>query len=600
MSGSDDTTEVVGETRDLGKVRGAETEPLDGPQQLAVDASASASSPTHYRIGDVLGKGGMGEVLLAHDERVGRNVALKRMTAEEPSELAVARFLREAKIQARLEHPSIVPVHDLGHDVAGRPYFTMKRLAGTTLNELLEREAVSMQRLLRVFVDVCNAIEFAHIRGVVHRDIKPANIMVGNFGEVYVLDWGIARILDRGGPDPVAEGETTGGDVQTQAGVLVGTKGYMSPEQARGETAGPASDVYSLGAVLFEILTGQGLHPSGLAGIKSTLATPTKSPAACAPYRALAPELDAACVAALAADENGRPSAAILGERVQRYLDGDRDLERRRTLAAEQVALARSAADSRDPTRRAEAMQTAGRALALDPESRDAAAIVSALMLEVPAVRPPGLEQAVAAVEDELIIKQRHATSLSIAAYFLFLPIVLWMGVVDWPTVIVLFSMVGVVVVTARIAVLRRDTRMGLALVTHSILIAMMSRIIGPFVLVPALAGVGVMALIANPGLTRRRWTVIAAMAATLVVPIVLEQLHVLAPTWSIEGGKLVFASGAVALDPVPATTFLLASNLAVIVFTGVFAWMLASSRRDAILRAESQAWHLSQLLPKA
>src|SRR5262249_8384685 len=152
---------------------------------------------------------------------------------------AAVRFLREARIQARLDHPAIVPVYEHGHDGKGRPYFTMKPLAGVTLETVLSSGERTLQQLLRAFVDVCNAIEFAHARGVVHRDLKPANIMLGHFGEVHVIDWGVA-LADEDAPEPPE--------------VIVGTPGYMSPEQLHGELVTSAADVYALGAMLFEIL----------------------------------------------------------------------------------------------------------------------------------------------------------------------------------------------------------------------------------------------------------------------------------------------------------------------------------------------------------
>src|SRR5688572_24537938 len=158
--------------------------------------SAPPVSPAGYALREVLGRGGMGEVVLATDEKFGRAVAIKRMRGR-ASPTAIVRFEREARIQARLEHPSIVPVHELGRDANGRPFFTMKRLAGVTLAQVLANETVvrirPRQQLLRAFADVCRAIDLAHTRGVIHRDLKPANIMLGDFGEVYVLDWGVAR-----------------------------------------------------------------------------------------------------------------------------------------------------------------------------------------------------------------------------------------------------------------------------------------------------------------------------------------------------------------------------------------------------------------------
>ena len=584
MAGDDDVTEQRDPTLTL-------TERVRAVAEVPAD-------PARYRVvGEPLGRGGMGEVVLAEDDRVGRLVALKRMRRDVHEGRAYERFLREAMIQARLEHPSIVPVHDLGVDETGRPYFTMKRISGTTLFVLLQHPATPLSKLLRVFVDVCNALQLAHARGVVHRDVKPANIMVGELGEVYLLDWGVARVLDAsdvGGDRPATE------PGHTLAGAILGTPGYMAPEQARGEPATPSADVYALGAVLFEILSRQPLHAQGDGRAKRTLRAPTASPAVRAPDRSVPPELDAVCMAALAADPGDRPTAAELGKRVQQYLDGDRDLERRRELARAQLAIARDAVESEDPARRVDALQAAARALALDPESPAAAAIVSALILTPPAEPPPGLRAALAATEAELVIRQRRAAAISVASYFLFLPLVLWMGVESWPAIAAFFGMVGVVVALAVRSVRRRDTRMALALVTHALLIGMLSRIIGPFVLLPALASVATMSLIASPALTDRRWWVIAAMAATIAVPVILEAAGVLGHTWSISGDRLAVGSSALALPAVPATVFLLASNLAVIVFAGLFAWSLASTRRDAIRRAESQAWHLAQLLPRA
>jgi serine/threonine-protein kinase len=161
----------------------------------------------------------------------------------------------------------------------------MKRVSGKTLHEALAEETMTRQQLLRIVIDACLAVELAHTRGVVHRDLKPANIMMGDFGEVYVLDWGAARVLG----DGRAVNDIATLDDGTQTGPLLGTPGYMAPEQVRGEPiAGPA-DVYALGAILFEVLAGRSLHPSGTAALASTLMTPTASPAARAPGRAIPP-----------------------------------------------------------------------------------------------------------------------------------------------------------------------------------------------------------------------------------------------------------------------------------------------------------------------
>jgi len=572
-----------------------QTRPMrDDTAQILVQATRDDSE---YELGAVLGRGGMGEVVLAHERRFGRDVALKRLHAEHTSDGAMQRFLREAMIQACLEHPAIVPVHDLGRDATGRPYFTMKRVVGTTLHDLVRDDASTTQRLLRAIVDVCMAIDLAHSRGVVHRDLKPSNVMLGDFGEVYVLDWGIARIL--GNSELASEHAGTTPMPHTHAGALIGTPGYMAPEQARGEPVGPAADIYSIGAMLFEALAREPLHPDGAGAIASTLSTSTASPAARRPDRAIAPELDEVCTAALAASPDARPSARALGDRIQQYLDGDRDLERRRTLAAEQLAIAKAALASGEPHRRGEAMHTAGRALALDPESREAAALVSKLLLEPPAEPPPGLLRQIEETELELIVRQRKFAAISILAYFLFLPLLIWMGVTSWPLILFMYGVVLAIAVGARIGARVRSKRIAWAIVGHVLVLILLARVLGPFVLVPGLIAVVTMSLVAFPTLTHRMWAVIAAMTASVASPLILEATDVLSRTWEIQNNRLVLQSAAVELDPLPATVFLVVTTVALIVIAGLFARTLAAARRDASRRIESQAWHLAQLLPQ-
>ena len=188
-----------------------------------------------------------------------------------------SRFEREAEITGGLEHPGIVPVYGLGHYDDGRPFYAMRFVKGDSLKEAIAKfhaaegpgrnpseRAVALQKLLRRFLDVCNAIEYAHSRGVLHRDLKPGNIMVGKYGETLVVDWGLAKVVGRT-ESTGQTGETTLrpdlaiGSAETVPGSVIGTPGYMSPEQAAGELAriGPASDVYSLGATLYVLLTGK-------------------------------------------------------------------------------------------------------------------------------------------------------------------------------------------------------------------------------------------------------------------------------------------------------------------------------------------------------
>ncbi|MCW5801498.1 MAG: serine/threonine protein kinase, partial [Deltaproteobacteria bacterium] len=269
------------------------------------EAVGGGGARVRYTLGAMLGKGGMGEVVSARDEQLGRSVAVKRLRAGlDEQDQIVARFVREARIQGRLDHPAIVPVHELWHDAEGRPCFAMKQLAGRTLADVIEKLAAGdaatvrefpVQRLLRAFAEVCLAIEFAHTRGVVHRDLKPANIVLGDFGEVYVLDWGIARVVDE--PVPAARPSFPDlqllGDEATSIGAMIGTPGYMPPEQIQGEADVDArADIYALGCVLFELLARSALHPRGREGIGSALAGDVDArPSVRAPGLDIAPEL---------------------------------------------------------------------------------------------------------------------------------------------------------------------------------------------------------------------------------------------------------------------------------------------------------------------
>ncbi|MEI6071985.1 MAG: protein kinase [Verrucomicrobiae bacterium] len=216
-----------------------------------------------YDIGDVVAQGGMGAILEAREEATGRTVAMKVML-ESGSPGDVMRFVAEAKVTAQLEHPNIVPVHELSVDENDQVFYTMKFVRGVTLRDVLEKLAESdkaalakypLATLLTVFQKVCDALAFAHSKGVIHRDLKPANLMLGDYGEVLVMDWGLAKT---GGEDLLAEKIATSplSPLVTMDGKVMGTPQYMSPEQARGESAGIDSrtDIYALGAILYQIL----------------------------------------------------------------------------------------------------------------------------------------------------------------------------------------------------------------------------------------------------------------------------------------------------------------------------------------------------------
>ena len=221
-------------------------------------------SSTKYTFVKELGRGGMGTVYLAEDRELNRLVAIKVLNTPDVTDDLRNRMVREAQIIARLEHPGIVPVHDVGTLPDGRIFYAMKFVRGSRLDEYAAQN-VSIRDRLRKFQAVCDAVAFAHAHDVIHRDLKPQNIMIGSFGEVLVLDWGVAKVLRDGDTETGRDGDgppvppSAHLPVDTSAGTVIGTRDYMSPEQARGEISqlDQRADVYSLGAVLHFLLKDQ-------------------------------------------------------------------------------------------------------------------------------------------------------------------------------------------------------------------------------------------------------------------------------------------------------------------------------------------------------
>jgi len=518
--------------------------------------SIVADDPTKvsgaYAIGELVGKGGGGEVYVAHDRRIGRDVALKRLPSPAPTADETARFLREARIQARLEHPAIVPVYELGKDEIGRPFFAMKRLAGKPLSELLG--VATRERMLRAFADVCRAIDYAHSRGIVHRDLKPANIVLGEFGEVYVIDWGVARVLaDEGTIEELADAE----------GVL-GTPQYMAPEQRANPRVDRPADVFSLGKILAEIL-----------GAEKPL------------------ELDALATAMMHVDPSKRPTARACADRIEQYLDGDRDLARRRSLAEELVAYARGALARRQRT---DAMRAASQALALDPRVDGAAEIVTTLMLEPPPQPPPALEAALREADRADI--SRHAKA-AIPGYLLiaaFMPLVVFTKVLVWP-VIVATPASALLMAVAAFRLARQPERafnwMIAYAIGNAVLMVMLGMLIGPFTVVPAVASFVTASVITYPTFLERPGVLVVTMVIGWLVPIGLAH-----SAWTISGEGLLLRGYAVSFGSTAAVAIMLAASLAAVVMAGIQSTVLGRAHRAAQHKLVAQAWQLKQLLP--
>ena len=319
--------------------------------RLRAGAGAPDLGGTRYRLVRRIGRGGMGAVYLAQDTTLARRVALKVLDRPDPDGHLAARLVREAHVLARLEHPGIVPVHDVGTLPDGRFFYTMKLVRGDRLDHHLRRGG-SLQERLRLFVRICDAVAFAHAHGVLHRDLKPENIMVGPFGEVLVMDWGVAKIIgaapaaiagnggagaepsdgpidsrrtdaeaaapgtaipsrDAGNASP-CDGRSTAPTgavaVRTAHGAVLGTPGYMAPEQARGdvESLDGRTDVFALGAILRFMASGA--RP----GEETAPGDRTPRPLAAIAARAMSPVPD------------GRyASAGDLAADVARYQDGE-------------------------------------------------------------------------------------------------------------------------------------------------------------------------------------------------------------------------------------------------------------------------------------
>lgn len=331
---------------------GPGTVPGAGEDQIAPERAAALldAIPRDGEAGPSLedrgavARGGMGEVRAVWDRTLRRTLAMKVLLAGRGSggSIGLARFLDEARISAQLDHPGIVPVHALGLDPGGRVYYTMPLIRGKHLGEVFDAVRASdaewtRERALSVLLRVCEAVAFAHSKGVLHRDLKPANVMVGPFGETYVMDWGLAKLIGEPGDERPDGGALTvdrgvptdAGDessLMTRAGSIVGTPAYLAPELASGGTADARSDLYSLGAMLYELLTGR--KPFGgevsrspleiLDALRAGPPPPIRSLDADVP-----PELEAVCERAMAREPGQRYTDVMaLAEDLRAFLEG--------------------------------------------------------------------------------------------------------------------------------------------------------------------------------------------------------------------------------------------------------------------------------------
>lgn len=563
-----------------------------------------------------LGRGGMGEVRLCQDKRIGREVALKVIRDERATEArARARFSKEARVQGQLEHPAVVPVYDVDATQEGRPYFTMRRVGGRTLADIIradDRDEYSRRRLLSAFSQVCLAVDYAHERGIVHRDLKPSNVMLGDFGEVYVLDWGLAKTV---GEDEDVETEEPvsfddlGGSAETVDGEVLGTPGYMAPEQLDGVhgNVGPRSDVYALGALLFELVTLEPLHPrkTPQQAVGSTIGGADARAHARYPDRQVPPELEAICVRATQYDSADRfSSARELHQAVERFLDGDRDAQLRRDLAQSYLeqamqALSRLESDGEPSDARRDVMNMISRALAFDPENAKARTALMDLLTRPPSAVPREVRDQ---LESGRRQSERKAARGGVSAYLAWLPfagITLVMGLRSWGLLGAMLMLIALGIVVSYLGSRARKTD-GWAtgsLIISTVTLITLSRLLGPLVLIPGLAGANALAFTQHAsGLRRIAYVAIAAMA--VVVPLLLEVTGVWPASYEFsEAGMRVVPH----LASLPMISTLLLLALASVT-TIVLPALLMREARDSVEESREQlamqAWQLRQLVP--
>jgi serine/threonine-protein kinase len=567
----------------------------------------------------LLGVGGVGEVTLYADRWIGREVALKTLR---PSGDGVnpntERFLREARVQGQLEHPSIVPVYECGIDPDGREYFTMKRVRGPTLADILKRRAESgeqadgmrqygRRRLLEAFTRVCLAVDFAHSRGVLHRDLKPSNVMLGDFGEVYVLDWGVAKVLGTSdGQGSTAAPSGMGEPGATEQGAWLGTPGYMAPEQIDGGPVDTRTDVYALGAMLFEIVTGRPLHDLGrpVDVVRSTLTGVDARPSCRFPDTDWPPEFDSVLSRATATDPALRyRSARALAEDMERFLDGDRDLMRRREMAARHVETARAALGEVDRDRisdqqRSLALRNAGRALALDPGNVSALELLGQLLLQEP--RPEPAEVRAAIEENAAALRVRAMRTLAVRslAWLVCVPLSLLIGYVNVPaSIAVSVSVITVALLIAAACRLRTvSVRTGLFfLVAITLLFALLSSLFGPFILVPPMITINTIFFVlhSQPG---QRKIILAMGVLAMVGPFLAELLHLVPPSCEFIDNRIILLPRTLAFPATETALMLLFAQ----VMLAVYPVVVAARVRDAWLAAERKlflySWQVGQL----
>ncbi|MCA9626219.1 MAG: protein kinase [Myxococcales bacterium] len=605
--------------------------PVTPELQASQQELLRAPFESRYAKPRLLGRGGMGEVYLLRDGRVGRDVAFKRIRRQHTGRGDLeSRFLREARVQGQLEHPSVVPVYDVGITPEGEAYFTMKRIQGLTLAKIISglrnddhaiRQHYNVRRVLGAISRACLALAYAHTRGVIHRDLKPANIMLGDYGEVYLLDWGVAKVTGANVDSLLAdamlldEAEADAGEIEvgdTGIGSLLGTPGYIAPEQARGMVSiDSRADIYSMGAILFEVLALEPLHrgrdPEEI--LQSTFLGTDLRPSVRARRESISVDLDEICQRACALNPAERfTSAREMSEAIERYLHGARDDEQRQQMSQRhtinaQLHLAHATLDDvRTEKLRVDAMRELGRALALDPDNQAAFDTLMRALTAAPGQLPPEAEAELASASRRDHARAAKVRAFAYLTWLLAVQAGLYLGVSNVNAWLALSAVLGVLTIynfwMASTRVSHRGHAIAMMVLAFSA-VSMVSGLFGPFVLVPTLAVATSAALIVSLRAERKlRWLITLLAVASVLGPTLLDYL-------GIHGISNVFGQTAAllpALGRLPQrASLLLVTALSLVIV--VFANVLVGRAVDALVMAErrgfARAWRLRQLLPK-
>ena len=509
-------------------------------------------------------------------------------------------------VQGRLEHPAIVPVHEVGRDAEACPYFVMKKLTGTPLTKSSRiPSGMPRQRVLRAFADVCLAVEFAHVRGVVHRDLKPDNIVLGDYGEVYVLDWGVAKILGEDDGDFADIGSGSGEHATRGRAPRSARRATWRPSRCAGaamSTGAPTStrsaaccsrSCRRAAASARSRRRWRARSPASMRDRRS--ARPTRYPArARRAVRCRRPR-------SIATSDCTRHASSASGS--QRYLDGDRDLAlaaSSRTITSTVHAPRSSRRD--EPDNRRTAMREAAGALALDPALAGAAELVGRLMLEPPRETPHEVAEAMAAADAKDARTIAKTGVWVVFGALMFLPLLWWIAPSDSIYLPALLTCLLLNWVVAAHSNRAKTPRPGFVVIANTITVIVLARMYSPIMVAPGIAASLAIAMVLTPrySILGSPITIAMLMIGAVTVPLVLEQLGVLSVTMSVSSAGILFGGPAISgaeAGPTIAVTAVYA--IALIISAVVAGHLIRSRAREAQNHLHLQAWQLRQLVPR-